>query len=134
MHNHPELRILVLDNDDDMCSAQCKIIANCGHQTWSASTSSEALTAIKTYRIDAIFCDVDIPGDNLSPSEIIFDLRRNWPTVKIIVMSSMLDYNMKMRLKRLGADAWLRKPLTEVQVDCTVEKLYPDNYNYDLVA
>ena len=129
-----DLRILVLDDDKDIRFALCRIIGKCGHQSLSAGTSAEAFTQLTAKHIDVVFCDLRIPGDDLSCSEIIHHIQTHWPATKIVVMSCMMDYDMREILQSQGVAACLRKPVFEAHVEHAIEKIMPATASLDLAA
>jgi CheY-like chemotaxis protein len=128
------LSILVLDDDQDIRFAQCRIIRNCGHDTFCAGTSSEAFALLESEQIDVVFCDLRIPGDNLSCSEIIHHIQQHWPDTKIVVVSCMMDYDIRELLTSQGVSACLRKPIFEAHVEHVIEKIQPELSALDAAA
>jgi CheY-like chemotaxis protein len=115
----PPLRVLVIDDDDCVCTAIRAILSRRNGETEIASRAAAGIRALETSRFDIVVIDVFMPG--LSGLHTIAHIRRK-STVPIIVMSGLRlrqtpgaeDY-FAMAMQR-GASTWLRKPFSPPQL------------------
>jgi CheY-like chemotaxis protein len=115
----PPLRVLVIDDDDCVCTAIRAILSRRNGETEIASRAAAGIRALETSRFDIVVIDVFMPG--LSGLHTIAHIRRK-STIPIIVMSGFRlrqtpgteDY-FAMAMQR-GASTWLRKPFSAPQL------------------
>lgn len=78
--------ILVIDDDEILC----RLLANClraaGHAAQDATKGAKALHALSKCSFDWIVCDLFMP--DMDGLEVIYEVRKRWPEVKIIAMSA----------------------------------------------
>lgn len=102
--------ILVIDDDPMLCNYQAELLRTVGHVVREASNGADGLHALERGCFDLVLCDMFMPErDGL---EVIREVRRRWPDVKVIAMSGggwggRLD--MLPIAKEFGA-AIIRKP------------------------
>jgi len=104
-------RILVLDDEDLMREAVRLALERDGHKVTEASDGATGLTAFRDCPADVVITDLIMP--NMDGAEVIRDLRRESPAVKIIALSGRGGISIKANLDRalmIGADRALMKP------------------------
>jgi DNA-binding NarL/FixJ family response regulator len=79
--------------------------------TGEASSAEEALDLVRTRRFDLIILDAVMPGR--SGLDIIRDLRKTSPGIKIIVLSMYNERQIALRSYKEGADAFVCKSQTD---------------------
>ena len=104
-------RILVVDDNTSMREAICEMLAEAGHEALGASNGTNAAQIHRATPLDLIITDLFMPDtDGL---EIIYQFRREFPTVKIIAMSGGGSRGLIELLsvaKKMGAQRTLMKP------------------------
>ena len=108
------LRVLVVDDEDDVRDTICATLKVHGYQTVSASDGRNALREVERLRPDLVLTDLFMP--ELDGIELIAILREIAPEIPIVAMSTRfkpvtVDY-IEIAMK-LGAFAGLYKPLDE---------------------
>lgn len=58
------IRILVVDDDLDMCEALQCLLESCDAEVMAANSAAEALTAFEHSRPDVLLSDVTMPGES----------------------------------------------------------------------
>ena len=104
-------RILVIDDEEDVCEALRLILEQHGYAVMCASNGRVALDAHRTEPFDLVITDLLMPEPD--GIEVIMDLRRLSPEVKIIAISGggqMGLYGLLLVAKKLGAQRALMKP------------------------
>lgn len=116
--------IVVIDDNEDIRWLIYNMLNLEGYNVYQAPESKTAFEIIRTTPIDLVITDLIMPDkDGL---EIIMDLRRDFPDIKIIAISAggqigpstYLDMAMK-----LGADRILYKPFNQSDVIKVVREL-----------
>ncbi len=79
------LRILVVEDNADLCQLVCELLENFGHLPTPAGSGEEALTLISTARFDILLTDVRLPG--ISGIELARRVKLEVPDVQVIFAS-----------------------------------------------
>lgn len=117
-------RILVVDDEDDVRFTLVQALATAGHDCIEASDGELALRRIADSDVELVVTDLLMP--NREGLETIMEIRANRADIKIIAISGggrVRNVEFLEAAKRLGADAYLRKPfrlaeLTRAVDDC----------------
>lgn len=106
------VRILVVDDEEDIRRISTKILESVGHEVDTAEDGAIALELIKKKQYELILLDVMMP--NVTGLEVCRNLKRNSHTEDIpVIMFSALGTGTKMMLEKEDqADGYLQKPFT----------------------
>jgi CheY-like chemotaxis protein len=105
------VRILVVDDDSEIREMIKKILLRSGYEVMLAGNGQEALDLQKAIPADLIITDLIMPEKE--GLETIIEIRRDYPSVKIIAMSGggkIGPDNYLKTAKVLGAHKTLSKP------------------------
>lgn len=118
--------ILVVDDEPELRDLMTRVLKRGGHQVTCAANGLEASRAVANQHFDVVVTDVIMPEKD--GIQVINELRRKYPQVKIIAMSGgghvSRDQYLKIA-KGLGAHALLEKPFSNDELLATVEALAP---------
>lgn len=116
-------RILVVDDEDDVRYALVQALATAGHDCVEASDGELALRRIADSDVELVVTDLLMP--NREGLETIMEIRANRADIKIIAISGggrVRNVEFLEAAKRLGADAYLRKPFRLAELTRTVDE------------
>jgi two-component system response regulator AtoC len=103
-------KILVVDDESDVCQLMVKLLKRLGHQAACATSGPEALASVRGERPDLILLDVMMP--EMSGIEVLRRLRAskgNGPNVPVIIFSALSDPQIRKEALDLGAsDYWVK--------------------------
>lgn len=120
------LSILVVDDEAPICDLLRQTLEKRGHKVVCANNGKEASQAVGERAFDLIITDLLMPDrDGL---ELIGEMRRRFPAVKIIAMTGGGHIPQKHYLfvaKNLGAHGLLEKPFDQSQLFAEMEKAFP---------
>jgi response regulator RpfG family c-di-GMP phosphodiesterase len=119
--SHQTHRILVVDDQPDIRRV-CKIaLTQDGAKVDEAGTGPEAVDRIDMHDYDLILLDVDLPG--LTGEQVLKKLRQmpRGPFQKVIMFSGRTSGDDLSRLLLAGADDYLTKPFSIVQLRARVK-------------
>jgi two-component system OmpR family response regulator len=105
-------KVLVIDDDEELCDLWAVLIQDQGH---AAATASDGVTALQVYdrlRPDLVITDIDLPG--LDGLGVIARLRAARPDVRIIAMSGSAQRLQSAR--SVGVSIALRKPVSTAEM------------------
>ena len=121
------LSILVVDDHPIMREVICQILEDAGHDVRSAGEGREAIRTLSAARFDLLVTDIVMP--EMDGIELIGEVRRRYPEMRIIAMSGGSErFPMKDGLaiaQRIGAGATLNKPFGADQLLNAVDWLCP---------
>lgn len=115
-------KILVIDDEQDICDLTKLLLERCGHEVVCETDSRSALRVLDTQMFDIVITDMLMPDrDGL---EVMADVRRNHPAVRIIASSGggRVSSNSYLQIARKsGAHALLPKPFTHKELIASIE-------------
>lgn len=82
------LRVLIVDDEDDMCWALKTIVVTEGHQAVLAANAQEALRWLRSSSFDLAFVDLKLP--DMEGMELIAGLRTLLPDLPCFLVSGYL--------------------------------------------
>ena len=113
-------RILVIDDEESLLDALSLAFATEGHEVLRASTREQAFSQIQQAPIDAVLCDLRMPG--CSGLELLPELSTRIPGVPIILMSAYGDDDLVIQAMQRGAYDYLAKPFSPSEALLTIRK------------
>ena len=114
-------RVLIVEDDDTLRETLTEILIDEGFEVRSAAHGGLALAMIEAWTPDLIVLDV------MMPEMDAFEFRRHQrgrpdaAAMKILVVSAA--GNADEAARRLGADEWVAKPFTLVEMLASVDRL-----------
>jgi DNA-binding response OmpR family regulator len=104
------VRILVIEDDDDIRSVCERVFAWAGHQVASALDATRGLALVESFEPDVIALDLMMPGiDGLT---VLAALRGSAPTsdIPVVIVSARTLTADRLRAFEAGADEYVSKP------------------------
>ena len=101
-------KILVVDDDLDMCQIISDILKEEGYSVNSSNTGEDALIKIKKDHYDLMVLDYKLNG--ISGLVVLEKALQIMPSLKIIMISAFGDKSIKTRARKLGVGDFLDKP------------------------
>lgn len=121
-------RILIVDDETSVIMVLKEMLTRLGYDVVSASEAAQALDLVSLGCIDMVITDLVMP--NMSGVELIIELKKRVPSVKIIVISggSLEEGPDKFltRAQNAGADRCLKKPFMLNTLSAMVKELLPE--------
>ena len=118
-------RILVIDDNPDICAFMRAALEGAGYEVRCASEGAEALAMLGLGAADLVITDIFMPGQE--GFETISRCKAEFPQMPLIVMSAGTVPGMKHDFLAiaglLGVGATLRKPFTADQLLHAVRKV-----------
>lgn len=117
-------RILVFDDDREMCEVLRNLLQEAGHTVESATDGASGMALFREEPSEIVITDIRMPEK--SGNEAILELRAEFPSVRIIAMSGggAVGPDVYMNVARkLGADIALTKPFEPGELLSAVHSL-----------
>ena len=120
-------RVLVIDDEEQVRTLIREVLEGAGHEVMEAGNGREAMKLYEANPTNVVITDLVMPEqDGL---EIIRELRRRFPAVKIIAVSGAqqkLNLDLLYVAEKLGALHTLEKPFEIRKLVALVEELLQD--------
>ncbi len=117
--------VLVIDDENSVRKIVCDNLKLCGFDVSSAAHGQQGLEMVDARQPHVVITDIIMPG--ISGLEVISELRKRYPAVKIIAMSGggrlKETEDLLEKAGELGADVILSKPLDLDALEQAVFKL-----------
>ena len=113
-------RILIVDDDENVCRSLSLIFAQKGYEAEAARTGREALEKARDQFYNLALVDVRLP-DTLGV-ELLGPLREMQPDIVVIVVTGYASLDTALPALNKGASAYIRKPLDIDQVLVTIRE------------
>jgi len=120
--NDLDLRVIVLDDDEDTRYAIGRILGKCGCEVQEASSVDETLTLLNNGQTDVIFSDVRLPGAD-GGIELLSIVTEQYSHIQMVLMSCAMDAAMRSELMNKGAVECLQKPFFKDTCEPLVQRL-----------
>lgn len=115
------MKILIADDERDICEAVCKIVERAGHTCLCVYDGALALAAFEREQPDVVILDVMMPEVN--GFDLCRDLRARDPHVPIMMLSAKSDIVDKGVGFAAGCDDYVAKPFNSQELAMRIEAL-----------
>jgi two-component system nitrogen regulation response regulator GlnG len=116
---HPGTRILVVDDEENICTVVARTLAPLGYPVDIALDADSALEVMKEHRADVALVDIRMPGHD--GVWLIERLQETYPATAIIIVTGMQELDPRLTL-RPGVVSYLTKPFEGEKVREAVKK------------
>lgn len=121
LSNAPSLRILVIDDEEPVRETLAEMLVAVHHRVELAGSGQEAVEKMRATAFDFVFTDLAMPEmDGWETARLI---RRNWPNVKIVLVTGYGPTTAPPAGEEELVDAIIGKPFDFVQVGTTLTTL-----------
>lgn len=111
-------RILVVDDEKDVCDILSRFFSEKGYETVTADTGEAALAILEKDKIDAVLLDIRMPG--LSGMETLRRIKKQWPDLAVVMVSGENDEDIAKQTIQEGAFDYVLKPIQFDYLERTV--------------
>ena len=101
-------RMLIVDDEMDICSLLKDFFTLRGFSVTSVFSGEEALDYIASQQLDVLILDILLPG--ISGIEVLKRARKVRPDMRIIMITSLEDEDIRHAAEKHGAAAYITKP------------------------
>jgi DNA-binding NtrC family response regulator len=119
MKNLPEGRILVVDDQPNLCWVLSKLLSERGHAMRIAYNGQEALGVLASFDCQVAVVDYRLP--DMDGITLIAKMRQRLPNLRAILMSSYGSASLRLRATDEDLFAYLDKPFNNELMICTIE-------------
>ncbi|MBT7789170.1 MAG: response regulator [Calditrichaeota bacterium] len=123
-HTMDQIRILVIDDEVDVCEMLIHFFTSSGYTAKYANDGEAALEKMQSFSPHFVFLDVMMPG--MSGMEVLRGIREIDKTAQVVMISGMHDLGVAKEAMKLGAVDYMPKP---IQLDVVLEYLQTQSRN-----
>lgn len=115
-------KVLILDDEQDLLDLYRDLLSKLPSQpeVFTANSGARALALLNAEKFSMLLTDLNMPG--MDGFQVLTIVRRRFPALRTVVMTSLVDEQIRARAYAMGIDLYLEKPnvQTDVQlfVDC----------------
>ena len=115
------IKVLVVDDDPQVCKTVGKILQEHNYQVQAYMQSRQALQAVRKTPFDIALVDIKMPDVN--GIELVEKIRAEDDRVASVVMTAFPDVQSAAETMRLGARDYITKPFTAEQLLASIERI-----------
>jgi len=113
-------KILVVDDDNDMCLLLNRFLTRNGYNVAVANSGSEAMDWLKKNKPSLVLCDFRL--DDMTGTELLGKIREVHPEASVIIITGYSDVKDAVEVMKLGAYDYVTKPLFPDEILLTIKK------------
>lgn len=117
-------RVLIVDDDPAVRALLETTLPVEEYEIAQAGDGQEALDLARERTPSLVLLDWRMP--RLSGAEVLAELKRTLPAVPVIVLTAEIQSRHRDEARRLGADLFLTKPFSPLELLEAIERLLPD--------
>jgi len=118
-------RILVIDDDLDMCLLLEKFFTRKGYQVESAHSGAKGIAKFKEGKFDIVLCDFRL-GDK-DGKDVLVEIKAHAPETIVLIITGYSDIKTAVDVVKLGAYDYITKPLIPDEVINILNNALKDN-------
>jgi excisionase family DNA binding protein len=106
--------ILVIDDDETVCSLFKDTLEDAGHKITTINDSSKGLELVKSQDYDLVFLDLKMPG--IDGAELFGQIRVTNPELPVTIITGYPDSDLMMRALEYGPLGVMNKPFNASEI------------------
>ncbi|MGF1991474.1 MAG: response regulator [Nostoc sp. ZfuVER08] len=115
--------VLLIDDDTDLIERMQTNASNWSIHLETVTDLTLARQRLQYLTPDAIVLDLTFPNTTESGLTLLAQLKHQFPTIPVLVLTGLGDLTKRVEVTRLGANAFLQKPATPTEVFQAVSQL-----------
>ncbi|MFN6566653.1 response regulator [Dendronalium sp. ChiSLP03b] len=116
--------VLLVDDDTELIERMQADAPNWGVHLETATDLTIARHRLQYITPDAIVLDLSFPNTSESGLTLLAQLKRQYPSIPVLVLTGQGDLTKRVEVTHLGANAFLQKPATPTEVFQVVTQLF----------
>lgn len=118
-------KILVVDDDNDMCLLLTRFLTRNGYVVASANSGQSAIEWMKKNKPDLVLCDFRL--DDMTGVELLGKIKEMHQQASVIIITGYSDVKDAVDVMKLGAYDYVTKPLFPDEILLTIKKALADD-------
>src|SRR5215468_7439278 len=113
-------RVLIIDDDMDMCSLLSRFLSRNGYETEVAYSGQKGLAKFEEENFDAVLCDFRL--GNMDGKEVLLSVKKIKPDAIVLIITGYSDIKTAIDVIKQGAFDYITKPLIPDEVLSVLNK------------
>lgn len=113
-------KILVVDDDNDMCLLLNRFLTRNGYLVASTGSGHSAIDWMKKNKPDLVLCDFRL--DDMTGIQLLGKIKEIHPEAAVIIITGYSDVKDAVEVMKLGAYDYVTKPLFPEEILLTIKK------------
>jgi DNA-binding NtrC family response regulator len=113
-------KLLILDEDRIILQSLSQFLNREGYEVATTDSADNAMAILESGQTGLLLADINMPG--VRPTEFLRDVRRRFPHVVVIVITSYGSIEGAVEATKMGAFDYLTKPIVDDEIRVIVEK------------
>jgi DNA-binding response OmpR family regulator len=124
-------KILLVDDDQDLLDLYKEILAQLSAkpEVFTSTTGARAMAMLEAEPFTLLICDLNMP--KMDGLQVLSIVRRKYPDLRTVVLTSVMDEQFRSRVYSLGVDLFWQKPGSGAEIkqflDCLESLLGREN-------
>jgi two-component system response regulator HydG len=119
-NTYPMQRILVIDDDTDICLLLRRFLTKNNYEVAIAHDGNAGLTQLQEFRPDLVMTDFRL-GD-MDGGTILSKIKEKFPFIPVLIITGYSDIKIAVNVMKLGAYDYITKPLFPDEILLTIKK------------
>jgi two-component system response regulator HydG len=108
-------RILVIDDDADMCTLLSRFLSKNGYEVDTAHSGNKGIEKFMASFFDIVLCDYRL-GDKKDGKDILIEIKQHNPATIVLIITGYSDIKTAVDVIKAGAYDYITKPLIPDEV------------------
>ena len=108
-------RILIIDDDADMCTLLDRFLTKNGYEVDTAHTAKKGIEKFKASLFDIVLCDYRL-GDKKDGKDVLLEIKQHNPATIVLIITGYSDIKLAVDVIKAGAYDYIIKPLLPEEV------------------
>ena len=108
-------RILIIDDDADMCTLLDRFLTKNGYEVDTAHSAKKGIEKFKAGHFDIVLCDYRL-GDKKDGKDVLLEIKEHNPATIVLIITGYSDIKMAVDVIKAGAYDYIIKPLLPEEV------------------
>ncbi len=113
-------KILVIDDDRDICLLLNRFLTRRGYEVIEMFTGKKALSWLDSNQPDLIMCDYRL-GD-MDAMEVLSSIKNRYSEMPVIIITGYSDMRTAVKVMKMGAYDYITKPLLPDEIIHTIQQ------------
>lgn len=118
-------RILLIDDDQDICTLLSKFLEKKGFEVFTANSGEAAVKLLRSQSFSLVLCDYRLPDTN--GIEMLRRIKVLHPNAAVIIITGYSDVRTAVQTFKYGASDYVTKPLYPDEILVTIKEAIARN-------
>ncbi|MEW6101232.1 MAG: response regulator [Candidatus Omnitrophota bacterium] len=114
-------KVLIVDDELEFIKDFAKGLEMFGYEAYKAGDGESAFNIIENKKPDIVLCDYKLP--DIEGDKILERTKKNHPEIKFVMVTAYYDEAVEKRMRNLGADEVVFKPIVLTEIEALLAKL-----------